>query len=528
MSGRVSLQRKLWIWTTSLVFCLGICLYFFVHHVIEKDIIDNIDRKLNTIHEELQKAYTSGFQYAFNTFSTDFSQVPPEIISKVHSAFPRLSISLWKKMIKDDIAIYEIRGQMDELLYEIEVDYSGKIIEIETEDREGLPSLVVKEFNVRFGDLKQYWLIAESISDNQILSHTFQDMDCPVIRSDHSGPYTESLNKVELRIMNKMLNPELMLRVGCNLTREEDFMQSYRNAFWIAMGPSFLLSFLLVAFFSRSMITDLNKIEQGLQRFGQGIFDTRIKHEFSIQEFYQLAIQFNDMALQIENLISEMKHITDQVAHDIRTPLTRMKIEIEVSQENNPHLPSKLIDNLLENITELDDLISTLLEISQMDSHLLELDLQPCNLNQLTADAVDLFAIIAEKKSLELKFIQPEALIEIHADIRRLQRVISNLIDNALKFTNQGYVHISIETDPQQVIWKIQDSGIGIGEQDKEHVLNRFYRSHNSMGIVGHGLGLSYVDSVIRAMGGEVSIDSQLDKGTCVRFSCPLRSSLKS
>jgi signal transduction histidine kinase len=160
-------------------------------------------------------------------------------------------------------------------------------------------------------------------------------------------------------------------------------------------------------------------------------------------------------------------------------------------------------------------MITTMLEIAKTDSGTVNLDLVPLDICSIVEEAVDLFAPLAEDCGVDLKILKPPEPLIVNGDRSRLQRVIANLLDNALKYTPAGgMVRLSTASDEEYIKVILADTGTGISAKDIPHIFDRFYRGDKSRSTTGSGLGLSLARALVRAHNGDISVTSNAKGST--------------
>ncbi len=259
------------------------------------------------------------------------------------------------------------------------------------------------------------------------------------------------------------------------------------------------------------------------------------KPKHKTDEIGQLEIAFNAMAdklyEQFENLKKTdqlRRELVSNVSHDLRTPLATMHGFIETLLMKNAELSASKRREYLEitrkHTQRLGKLISDLFELSKLDSASIHPSLEAFSLAELLHDTVHEFGLDAEKRNVTLTVEAPDDPSIVYADIGLVQRVLENLIRNALKFTpDNGTISIRLDKKPGAVAVAIEDTGCGIAEEDLEHVFDRFYRAEN----VGQehsdsaGLGLAIVRRILDLHGSRIFVSSQLEKGTRFQFDLP-------
>ena len=506
-----------------LVGVLTISMFYLVHDNIESDIITRIDHNLIQTQNNLQRVFELGFQLPLEGYSVDFREVPAQVLRIAESAVPLLKITRWKPIEKGSSLVYEFKGLSGNSLYEVEVDSRGNLVELEKSLSEDIFYLLKGEFKNKYGDRPQYWMRIQENHEGKLPLRGPRDLDAPHSTSSFE-PYTHIMeNGHEARILNGTLGAKHSLQLGCYLYQEEGFMQSYRKAFFNMLFPSIILSLGLGWLVSRGIIKELQIIELGIERMGSGELHQPIKGLFSIKEFQLMADKFNQMAIRLKSAMDEMQSLTDQVAHDLRTPITRIRTQIEVSMTKAGNIDPGYVD-LLDSCHHLEALINTLLEISKLQSGIQDLDKIPIDLGEMTSKAVVLFGPMAEEKKLTLTVELSPSTILVMAQPKMLQRALANLLDNAIKYTAHGSVKLRLFALDDRAVLEVSDTGIGIEAEHIAHIFKRFYRSPESRIIQGHGLGLSYVQSVVQAHGGQIEVESIPCKGSTFRIHFPLAS----
>ncbi len=271
-----------------------------------------------------------------------------------------------------------------------------------------------------------------------------------------------------------------------------------------------------------------------LQAGGFAVTDSQMADSSHNQdEIGQLEIAFNAMANKLYEQFGNLKK-TDQlrrelvsnVSHDLRTPLATMHGYVETLLIKNQELDAEKRREYLEitrkHTQRLGELIGDLFELSKLDSASIHPNLEAFSLAELLHDTVHEFGLEADKRNLDLSIEAPDDPSVVYADIGLVQRVLENLIRNALKFTpDGGKISIRLDKKPGAVAVAIEDNGCGIAEEDLAHVFDRFYRAENGGQESGTGLGLAIVRRILDLHGSRITVNSQVDRGTCFEFDLP-------
>lgn len=229
---------------------------------------------------------------------------------------------------------------------------------------------------------------------------------------------------------------------------------------------------------------------------------------------------------RIEDLMRGLKDVTNNIAHDLRTPITRIRglAETTLGKDQSIENFQESVGNIVEECDRLVVMINTMLEIAEADAGLKKIDKAPVDIVALVKKGGDIFLPVAQDKGIHLDFKSSSDRLVVMGEPMRLQRVISNLLDNAIKFTAQGGdIRVEIEKKGTDAIIFIKDTGIGIDESHKTRIFEKFYRIESSRSAPGNGLGLSYVQSIVSSMGGTVEVESILARGSIFIVKLPLQ-----
>lgn len=275
-------------------------------------------------------------------------------------------------------------------------------------------------------------------------------------------------------------------------------------------------------FISRRMLTRIDSINDTSQRIMAGDLGRRVPVGSRGDEFDQLSSNLNRMLDQIQELLDGIRQVSDNIAHDLKTPLSRLRQRLESLRESSA-LESEQARALEQAINEADRLLglfNALLRIARIESESISTDIQPLVLSQLATDVVELYEPLAEEKHQKLKLLESTQSI-VHADRDMLFQALANVLDNAVKYTPVGgIIEVNISHHGSQPVLSVCDSGPGIAEADQDKVFQRFYRGDVSRSSAGNGLGLSLVSAVTRHHGARVSLAGN-DPGLCVKLIFP-------
>jgi len=294
------------------------------------------------------------------------------------------------------------------------------------------------------------------------------------------------------------------LLVGLRLHSQDRFLALMLRTALVALLVAATLGALVGWLTSRWVSRRLRSLDATAERVGGGELALRVPLDGSDDAFDRLARRFNGMLDRIEDLLGGVRHATDHIAHDLRTPLTRLRNRLEElrHQSGEPGRDAAL-DAAVAETDQLLRTFASLLWLARIEAQAPAQDEPVLDLAELVADAVELYTPSAGERGIRLQaHLQP---VQLRGDRDQLFQTLVNLLDNALKYAPTGSaVEVALHPTAQGVVLQVDDRGPGIPEEERERVFDRFQRLEAHRGSPGSGLGLSLVRAVVHRHGGRV------------------------
>ncbi len=291
----------------------------------------------------------------------------------------------------------------------------------------------------------------------------------------------------------------LWLLTGNDISELQQTRARIQHTLILGLGITLILGIIGGTLMSRSLVRRIDAINHVCQEITAKDLSRRVPMDRSGDDFDLLADNINQMLNRIETLMETVRRVSDNIAHDLRTPLSRLRQQLESieQQTSDPDTHQAIITALQETDTLLNT-FSALLRIARIESGEASSAIQNINLNQLLRDLVELYQPLAEDKSQQLELVMDNDF-SFDGDRDLFFQALVNLLENAIKYTpTAGTITLATTVDQDGCRLTLSDSGPGISPENREKVFQRFFRLENSRSTPGNGLGLSLVQAVMQ------------------------------
>jgi signal transduction histidine kinase len=322
------------------------------------------------------------------------------------------------------------------------------------------------------------------------------------------GHTPDAENRLLLRAMFETLPDGAHLLVGNDISDLLELVDRIKIAFALAIGLILVLAGVASISVTRRTVGRIESINATSRAIMQAGLGKRIPLRGTRDEWDQVAENLNLMLDRIEALMAEVKQVTDNVAHDLRTPLARMRgrLESAIGRRRDSDQDQSLISETIEDLDSILRVFSSLMRISQIEATDRKAAFHIVDLRDVARDVAELFDAAAEEKGMRLTVVRDQQAL-VRGDRDLLSDAMANLVDNAIKHGRKaGLVTVETARRDGGVLFSVADDGPGIPAEEREHVLKRFYRLEQSRSSPGNGLGLSLVAAVARLHGARIEM----------------------
>ncbi|MBW1851704.1 MAG: hypothetical protein JRJ15_09780, partial [Deltaproteobacteria bacterium] len=249
-----------------------------------------------------------------------------------------------------------------------------------------------------------------------------------------------------VRIITAAIGPKEIMQIGVILEEEEEYLETFRNLFCFLFFVLALFSGLVGWFMARQALDDVEEVTRTAMEISGGSPEKRVPIKNQYEEVERLGKAFNMMLDRIQSIHTAIREINDNIAHDLRSPLARIRgiAEMTLMEEKSIEDFKDMAASTIEECDTLTDMINTMLEITEAEAGVIEHNIEELDLITLISEACEIFRPMAENKNIFINLSAPETLT-FRGDIKKVQRIVTNLLENAIKYTpDQGKVTISV------------------------------------------------------------------------------------
>jgi signal transduction histidine kinase len=311
------------------------------------------------------------------------------------------------------------------------------------------------------------------------------------------------------------------LAIGREVDETREISHVVGQAFGLGLLPAFCLCLLAGAWLSMRAQERVEDVNQHVQRIIAGDLHERLPHRDVDEPFSRLAAIVNGMLDEMETMIHALAGVGNDIAHDLRTPLTRARLALERGRTNATTMEQlqAVADKAVANIDQSLTIITALLRLAAIENSRRSAAFGDVPLHEMLREVCDIYEPIAENKKINLR-VDVGHRLNVRGDRDLLLEAVANLVDNAIKFTPEGgKVDIELLRGDGEIIMRVTDTGPGISAQEREAVLRRFYRSDKIRSTPGVGLGLNLVAAIVKLHGFRLVIYS--GQGGRLEIICP-------
>ena len=325
----------------------------------------------------------------------------------------------------------------------------------------------------------------------------------PIIRTLPTGRQA----RVIRAIARKMPGGNTLV-IGREVDETREISHVVGQALALGLLPGLCLCLLAGAWLSMRAQKRVEEVNKRVQRIIAGDLRERLPHRNVDEPFSKLAVIVNGMLDEMETMIHALAGVGNDIAHDLRTPLTRARLALERGRTNATTVEQlqTVVDKAIANIDQSLAIITALLRLAEIENSRRSAAFGSVPLHEMLREVCDLYEPIAENKNVDLR-AEVKHRLNVLGDRDLLFEAVANLVDNAIKFTpDGGRVGIELERGGNETIVRVTDTGPGISEQEREAVLRRFYRSDKIRNTPGVGLGLNLVAAIVKLHGFRLAI----------------------
>ncbi|WP_054939804.1 sensor histidine kinase [Paenibacillus ihuae] len=317
------------------------------------------------------------------------------------------------------------------------------------------------------------------------------------------------------------------LYVMASTEQMEQSLSGVRNLLILSGMGAFLLALGITWIIAQVLSRPLLQMQKATRKIAIGELETRLEIK-SRDELGSLAEAINDLAADLQRYRDSRQELFSNISHDLRTPITYLEGYSRVVKDHlyeTEEEKDRYLDIIYQEAVRLQHLVDDVFDLAKMEEGKISLLVEELNLSDLTEHAVQKVKLKANEKGLNLSFESSGPVSLVRGDRKRMEQIVLNLLENAIRYTEKGSITAGLQYTGTTVLLSVEDTGIGIPEEDLPYIFERFYRVEKSRArqFGGTGLGLSIVKKLAELQGGKIKVNSQLGEGTRFEVHFPLQ-----
>jgi signal transduction histidine kinase len=326
-----------------------------------------------------------------------------------------------------------------------------------------------------------------------------------------------------LEVASARLRDGTLFQVGMSTERRSQLLQRFQRVLLVNVLSLIFVGLAGGAILTAQALQPVRRLADTVRSILRtGRTDVRVPAQNTGDALDELSGLVNAMLDRIDAVLAGMRGALDNVAHDLRTPMTRLRGIAETAlTATDPVLLREALADCLEESDRVIEMLNTLMDISEAETGTMALRREPTDLGDLVRQSVELYEDLADERGLDIRTNVSSALV-VDVDRNRMRQVLANLLDNAVKYTpSGGTIEISARREGPDGVLSVSDTGVGIPADELPRIWERLYRGDKSRSTRGLGLGLSLVKAIVSAHGGEVAVRSTPGAGSSFELHLP-------
>jgi two-component system heavy metal sensor histidine kinase CusS len=314
-----------------------------------------------------------------------------------------------------------------------------------------------------------------------------------------------------------------LIQLAQDRSSDEEFATQFASVLGGVLALGIVASAMIAIAVTKRGLLPLQQMTQSLERIGPHHFDERVGKTTWPRELYPVAIAFDEMLARLENSFTKLSQFSADLAHELRTPISNIRGEAEVTLTRPRTLEEyrTVIESIAAECERLSGVVDNLLFLARAEAVDRQIERSVFAARPAIEKIAAYYRTVAEERGIS---ITNKGDGEVYADALLFDRALSNLLDNALRFTpDGGKITIATEIKPDRTELAIEDTGCGVPPQHLPRIFDRFYRADSSRSSQGTGLGLALVKSITNLHGGSVEVASEVNRGTTVTLTFPAK-----